>query len=147
MNQHDYCKINVLLLPAYAWVALSLYVPTGWPRVRETARAVPSLVLLFLGMNLSLCLALAEGLTDRPAEFRRTAKYRVDEQTAAAAWRGTRYAPRKISAPLWGCVVVAVICAAYLWLDVSMQAWMLIPFHAVLGTSAAFIFGQAVRGR
>lgn len=140
-------QINVLLLPAYAWVALSLYVRTGWPRVIESARAVPSLVLLFLGMNLSLCVALAEGFGNRPAEFRRTAKYRVDSDVASTAWRGSRYAPRRISGPLWGCVVVAAICAVYLWLELSMHAWMLMPFHAVLGTSAAFIFGQAVRGR
>jgi hypothetical protein len=138
-------QINVLLLPAYAWIALRSYATAAGARLRELLRTMPVLVLLFLGMNFSLTVALIEGLIDRKAEFRRTAKYRVDAKSAASAWKGTAYAPRRDLAVTWGSTVLAVVFAGYLVFDLAVGSWSLIVFHGTMALSNAVVGARAWR--
>lgn len=138
-------QINVLLLPAYAWIALRSYAASAGARAWELLRTMPALVLLFLGMNFSLCVALIEGLVDRRAEFRRTAKYRVEANSPSSAWRGKAYAPRRDTAMTWGSTALAFLFAWYVALDVSLGSWSLILFHTTMSLSSAVVGARAWR--
>ncbi len=138
-------QINVLLLPAYGLIALQSYAKTTGARLRELARTMPALVLLFLGMNFSLTVALIEGLFDRRAEFRRTAKYRVQSNSPGMAWKGTAYAPRRDLAITWGSTVLAILFGGYVVFDLALGSVSLILFHSTMAVSSAVVSARAWR--
>jgi len=138
-------NVNVLLLPAFGWVALHVYAEGAAARFRELVRTMPALVLLFLGMNFSLTMALVEGVLDRNAEFRRTAKYRVEADTARKAWQGKSYTPRRDLGITWGSTVLAVLFASYVVFDVSIGSISLTMFHTTMAVSCALVGARAWR--
>jgi cellulose synthase/poly-beta-1,6-N-acetylglucosamine synthase-like glycosyltransferase len=137
-------NINVLLLPAFAFIAVKEYALSVPARVMEVARTVPALVLLFLGMNFSLTVALLQGLMDSKAEFRRTAKYRVDAASSGQAWRGSAYAPRRDLAITIGSLALSVLFAGYVIFDLSIGSWSMTVFHSAMALAGALVGTRAL---
>lgn len=97
-----------------------LYRREGWGR-RLTA--LPLLVLLGTGVTLSNTVAVARGLSRRPAAFQRTPKFRV--QARHDTWQDKPY-----TLPLSGMVLGELALAGYALLAVA-AAWLRGQFYAV----------------
>jgi hypothetical protein len=97
----------------YAVSQWELYRGRGW--LRRLA-ALPLLVLLGTGLALSNTLAVARGFSNRPADFRRTPKFHVQDRRDL--WQNKRYA-----LPLSWLVVGEAFLAGYALLTVAVALW------------------------
>jgi len=116
-------------------------VRSDWAR---QALAIPGMMALGVGLALNNAWAVLEGLGDRPAEFQRTPKFRVEASAEdPAAWQALAYRGRS-SLLVIGEAALAVHFGAAVVRGLAEGRYAALPFLALFAAGFAYVTALSV---